>query len=128
METTTGNGAPEREPPSSTVGQRMGQLGDSAQHFFSEARGAVTDLVEAIDLRGRVQRHPYAMLAAAAGVGYVLGGGLFTPFTARLLRLGIRLAALPMVKDELMNMAESAVDAFVAGAQRRPPGDGQRGV
>jgi hypothetical protein len=48
------------------------------------------------------------MLVAAAAVGYVLGGGLFTSWTGGLVRLGIRLAAVPFVKNELMNVAEAA--------------------
>lgn len=98
-----------------TVGQRMDNIGDSAQQFVSEARGAVTDFSEALDLKGRVDRNPYLTLAAAAGVGYILGGGLFTPLTARMVRLGVKLAALPFVKDELLGMAEAAVDQISGG-------------
>ncbi len=99
------------------VGQRVEEISSSAQQLFSEARGAVTDLRDSLDIKGRMERNPYAMLAAAAGVGYVLGGGLFTPLTARIIRLGVRLAALPFVKDELVGMAESALDGFTAGRQ-----------
>lgn len=109
--------------PHSQVGQRVAQVADSAQAFLSEAKGAAQDFTQAIDLKGRVQRHPYGMLAAAAGVGYVLGGGLFTPFTARLIRLGIRAAALPFVKDELLAMAEAAVESLAA--RQHGKGDGQ---
>jgi hypothetical protein len=91
-------------------------LGESAQQLVTEARSAVHDFVEAVDLRGRVSRHPYAMVAAAAGIGYVLGGGLFTSLTGRVLRLGLRVAALPFVKDELVGLAEAAVDGL-AGRQ-----------
>lgn len=101
------------------IGARVDQMNQDAQHLLSEAQGAVGDLVEVLDLNGRVQRHPYGMLAAAAGVGYVLGGGLFTPFTARLIRLGVRLAALPFVKDELLSMAEAAVDGMAARAREQ---------
>ena len=54
------------------------------------------------------------LVAAAIGVGYVLGGGLFTPLTARLLRVGVRMAMLPFVKDELMGMAEAAMHGFTS--------------
>jgi hypothetical protein len=33
------------------------------------------------DLKTRFDQHPYGALAAALGVGYVLGGGFFTPLT-----------------------------------------------
>lgn len=98
-------------------GQRVDQIGSEAQQLFTDARGAVADLGATLDLKGRVDRNPYGMMAAALGVGYILGGGLFTPTTARLIRLGVRLAALPFVKDELLAMAENAVQGFQAGAR-----------
>ncbi|MBN1209320.1 MAG: hypothetical protein JXB05_31000 [Myxococcaceae bacterium] len=96
-------------------GQRVDQIGSEAQHLWSNARSAVTDLGETLDLKGRVDRNPYGMMAAALGVGYILGGGLFTPLTARILKLGVRLAALPFVKDELLGMAEAALHGYQAG-------------
>jgi hypothetical protein len=65
------------------------------------------------------------MMAAALGVGYVLGGGLFTSLTGRLLKMGLRLAALPMVREELMSMAEAALTRVEANqeeaARNTPP-------
>ncbi len=107
----SGNGTHSEQP----FGERIDHLNSSARDLISDARSAVHDLSASIDLKGRVERNPYAMLAAAAGVGYVLGGGLFTPLTARVLRLGMRLAALPLVKDELVGLAEAALDGFVQG-------------
>ena len=94
------------------VGQRLDQMGAAAQQLVDDARGAVRQIGSALDLGGRVQRHPYGMMLAAMGVGYVLGGGLFTPLTGRIVRLGLKLAALPLVKDELIGMAEAAVDGL----------------
>ena len=92
-----------------TVGQRVDRVNDSAQEAWTKTRDAVKDLKETLDVDGRVDRHPYGTLAAAIGIGYVLGGGLFSRLTARLLgtglRIGIRLAALPMIKDELLGLA-----------------------
>jgi len=93
-----------------TLGARVDRMHDNARGLLEEAQGTVQGLVDAADLPGRVQRHPYGMLAAALGVGYVLGGGLFTPLTRRMLRLGLRLAALPLVKDELLGLAEAAMN------------------
>ncbi len=103
------------------MGQRMDQIGQDAQQMWSDAQEAVQDIKERLDIQGRVERHPYGMLLAAAGIGYVLGGGLFTPLTARMVRLAVKLSALPFVKDELFGMAESAVDGFVQGAGREKP-------
>ncbi len=99
-------------------GHRVDQIGSDAQQLWDDARGAVTDLRDTLDLKGRVERNPYLTLAAAFGVGYVLGGGLFTRTTARVIRLGMRLAALPMVKDELLGMAEAAMRGVEVGAGR----------
>ncbi|MBZ4408525.1 hypothetical protein ACJ2CR_11075 [Myxococcus faecalis] len=113
----SGNGNPSSRPSGTDAGfgQRVDQIGSEAQQLWSDARGAVDDLGQSLDLRGRVERNPYGMIAAALGVGYVLGGGLFTPLTARMLRLGVRLAALPFVKDELLGMAETAFQGYQAG-------------
>lgn len=73
---------------------------------FKEAIGSQADsFTRAIDLRGRVQRNPLGMVLAAAGVGYVLGGGLFSSLTGRVVRIGLRLALIPLVKSQLANIA-----------------------
>lgn len=106
------NGAP-------GIGQRVDQVGRDAQTLISDARVAVQDIRDRLDLRGRVEKNPYGMLLAAAGIGYVLGGGLFTPLTAKVVRFGFKLAAIPFVKDELLGMAHGAVDGFVQSARER---------
>ncbi len=110
------------------LGQQFDNVGASAQQLVDEAKGAVHQLGESLDLRGRVERHPYGMVLAAFGVGYVLGGGLFTPTTARVVRLGMKLAALPLVKDELLGMAEAAVEGLSQRAQgsHNPTTEGDR--
>jgi len=91
---------------------RVGHLNESAHQLIEEARSTFEDLGSAVDLRGRVQRHPYAMVAAALGVGYVLGGGLFSRLTFRVLGIGVRVAAIPLVKHQLLDLAEAAVSGF----------------
>lgn len=66
---------------------------------------------QGLDLAGSIQRHPYRALLVAAGVGYVLGGGLFTRLTFTVLRAGMRVAAIPVVRRELLVAAESALGA-----------------
>ena len=117
----TGNGTAEHGEDAG-FGQRVDQLGSDAQQFIDNARSAVADLGQTLDLKGRVERNPYGTLAIAVGVGYVLGGGLFTPLTGRILKLGVRLAALPFVKDELMGMAESAFQGYQTGRGTPPSG------
>lgn len=106
------------------IGQRFDQMGADAKQFVDDARGAVNQIGSSLDLRGRVQRHPYGMMFAALGAGYVLGGGLFTPTTGRLVRLAMKLAALPLVKDELIGMAEAAVDGIAGRTGVGPEGPG----
>lgn len=83
----------------------------SAEQAWSHARQAVTDVREVVDLQGRVDRHPFGTLAAAVGIGYVLGGGLFSRLTVRLLgltiRAGLRLAVIPVIQDEILGLASS---------------------
>ncbi|HME92480.1 MAG TPA: hypothetical protein VKE49_13705, partial [Myxococcaceae bacterium] len=76
----SGNGARggNKRPP---ISKRVQEIESSAQHLVEEAKGVVSDLRNTLDIHARVQRHPYGMLALAAGVGYVLGGGLFTSLT-----------------------------------------------
>jgi len=117
FQSNPGNGSQAQgEQGQGSFGHRVDRIGTDAQQLWDDARGAVTDLQDTMDLKGRVQRNPYLMVAAAFGVGYVLGGGLFTRTTARVLRLGVRLAALPMVKDELLGMAEAAMRGYEVGA------------
>jgi hypothetical protein len=65
-------------------------------------------------------------------MGYVLGGGLFTPLTSRIvalgLRIGIRLAVLPMLKDEISVLAdtltgESETKVRRSGKAAKPSGE-----
>jgi hypothetical protein len=107
----SGNG---HQQPQGFVG-RVGHLNDSAHQLLEEAKSTFEDLGQALDLRGRVQRHPYGMVAAALGVGYVLGGGLFSSLTFRLVGLGVRLAGVPLVKNQLLGLAEAAASGFTGG-------------
>ena len=105
MEQRTTNGT-----YSNPVSSRVDQMGQSAQELYEQARGAISDIGEMLDLPGRVERNPYGTLLLAAGAGYLLGGGLFTSLTGNMVRLGIRLAAIPFVKDELMAMVQSGIE------------------
>jgi hypothetical protein len=108
-EVVQGNGAPSSgNPDRRPFSKRAQDVYSAAEHLVEEAKGAAAELVRTADLGGRTRKHPYAMLAAAAGVGYVLGGGLFTRWTARIVRLGLRLAAVPLVREELIALAALA--------------------
>jgi hypothetical protein len=57
-------------------------------------------------LSENVRARPYVSLAAAFGAGYVLGGGLNSRTTMRVLNLGFKVAMLPFVQDKLLNAAD----------------------
>jgi hypothetical protein len=78
---------------------------EEARAFKNAVASQATNFSQSIDLRGRVERNPIGMVLAAAGVGYVLGGGLFSPLTARLVRYGLRLAIIPLVKSQIEALA-----------------------
>jgi hypothetical protein len=59
-----------------------------------------------------VQERPLAAIAAAFGLGYVLGGGLFTRTTGRLLGLGWKLGGMAVAKNFLGNFTDAAGGRF----------------
>ena len=105
-----------------SLGQRIDRVSGSAQEAWGQTRDAFSDLNDAIDIKGRVRRQPYSTLAAALGIGYVLGGGIFTPLTARIvrlaLRIGVRAAFLPLLKDQVAGLADALADGDGDGAGR----------
>ena len=115
----SGNGAHGNHRPG--LGERVDHIGSSAQQMFTEARDAVADLQRTLDIKGRMERHPYAMLTAAAAVGYVLGGGLLTSLTGRLIRVAFKIAAVPFIKEELVNIAQNTLSGFSARASEPKP-------
>jgi hypothetical protein len=74
----------------------------------SEALSSARASLDA-NLRQRLDTNPWGVLGLALAAGYVAGGGLFTPLTARLLGLGVRVglkvAVLPMVRQEIAGLA-----------------------
>ena len=95
------------------------RMAEEARAFKEAIASQADSLTRAIDLRGRVQRNPIGMAVAALGVGYVLGGGLFSPLTGRVVRIGIRLALIPLVKSQLSNIVGSMDAGEQASGQPR---------
>lgn len=88
-----------------TLGARLDDIGTSAKHAIEEARHLATDVGTTFDIRREVELHPYRSLLIAAGVGYVLGGGLFTPLTRTALRIGLRVAVVPLLNGQIGAMS-----------------------
>lgn len=99
---------------------QLGQLGSTASQFVSEARETVSGLKGNLDIAGRMERHPYAMLAGAAGVGYLLAGGLFSGLTLRLVRMGVKAAALPILRNHLLGLLETTLSQRSEQEQAQP--------
>lgn len=103
------------------------EMGEHAPADTEDVAGGVSDPLAG--LKARVDRHPYGALAAALGVGYALGGGIFTPLTSRLVRLGVRIgwraALLPLVTKQIAELVEGVFDPEkpkVDGASARQEG------
>lgn len=64
-------------------------------------------------LARETRKHPIRTVAAAVGVGFVLGGGLFSRVGARLLlagaRTGVRMAVVPFIAQSLAALAEELI-------------------
>ena len=105
----TGNGNAQGERAAGAGHEAWAGEGRGAE-MIDKARTAATDLYEQLDVEGRVRRNPYGMMAAALGIGFVLGGGLTTGLGRRLLGLGmktgIRLVLVPLLADELWGVAQ----------------------
>ena len=71
---------------------------------------SVGNLYSALDeaVSNHVSESPYVALAAAAGVGFILGGGMRSPFGQLLVRVGVRAFGPPLVSAALHSVAERA--------------------
>jgi hypothetical protein len=61
-------------------------------------------LRETLDIQGRLRRNPYGTVVGAVGIGFVLGGGLFTRLMAGIVRTGLQIglmAALPVLEKQI---------------------------
>jgi ElaB/YqjD/DUF883 family membrane-anchored ribosome-binding protein len=79
------------------VGQGLGELGRA----LSAGREDVLEPIHEL-----VQQRPLAAVGLAFGVGYVLGGGLFTRMTGRLIGISWRLGGVALAKSLLANLGE----------------------
>ncbi len=56
--------------------------------------------------RGFYDRNPFVALGIAAGVGYILGGGLRTELTQRALKLGVKAFVMPALEARLGDLVK----------------------
>jgi hypothetical protein len=84
-----GQGQLSGEPP---LRQTLEQAVDSVGSLYRQTQGA---------LQQQAEHSPYVTLAAAAAVGFVIGGGLASPLGQRLLRLTLRQFGPPLLQTLL---------------------------
>ena len=72
-----------------------------------DSRTQVSELVSSV-LRFTRER-PYSALGLGLATGYVLGGGLFTPFTSRLVKASGTVVGFPEIQESLFVVLEQAV-------------------
>jgi hypothetical protein len=99
------------------------QILEHGKELWREARGLASTAEEAFEeievfLREQLDRRPYVTLAAASGVGYILGGGLPSRLTGLLVGWGARLALA-----NVMQQLTAAATQGPAGAAT--PADGE---
>lgn len=94
-------------PQDSTPKAQAQHILDDSRQLADDARQLYETIREDNPIIYYYEKNPYAVLGAAAGVGYLLGGGLFTPFTRRLLRIGLRVMAVPAVASQIRELASS---------------------
>lgn len=104
-----------------TIGDHGRRLRRDAVALAAEVRSATADLERY--LTEEVRRRPYGTLGAAAGIGYVLGGGLSARLTAVLLGTAGRVATA-LVARELGSWLVGSGSAPVPG-QELPTNNGQ---
>lgn len=94
-----GDGAEEVVRRARAVGTELGGLVEAVGDVAKGAR-------KAVNLDQRMADKPVQTLLIAAGIGYIAGGGFFTPLTGTMLRLGTRLWLLPTLRNTFLNTEE----------------------
>jgi ElaB/YqjD/DUF883 family membrane-anchored ribosome-binding protein len=110
---TTTAPRPQQQQPRPEANLQSQSLTDSAD----QALKSVATLYNAVDglLARQVQDSPYTTLAAAAAVGFMVGGGLRSPVGQLLLRLSVRTFGPPLVKVAMQSVLEQAGAGLDAG-------------
>jgi ElaB/YqjD/DUF883 family membrane-anchored ribosome-binding protein len=90
----SGNGAARGATPPRQEARSLSDYGRQIQHDAYALTSTVQDATTGLEgyLAAQVTRHPYGTVGVAAGIGYVLGGGLSSRLTAALLGTATRLA------------------------------------
>ena len=77
----------------------------SATQFLSDAKDLTAALPQSDDVKKFYQDNPYVVIGVAAGLGYLVAGGVPTPFTRRLIRIGMKALFVPIAAAQLKGLA-----------------------
>lgn len=99
-----GNGASSPTEPQPHEARTLGDHGRHIQHDTEALAATVRDATDGVQryLTAQVEQRPFSTLGVAAGVGYLLGGGLGSRLTVVLLGAVTRVATA-LVARELGN-------------------------
>ena len=129
-ENSNGNGAagttgPLLWDPRSGGADHGRQIRHDAATLAADVRGTAADLERY--LTDQVKRRPYGTLGVAAGVGYVLGGGLSSRLTVMLVGTVTRLAAAFAVHELDARISQRDSTSVHKGAPEHASGTARSG-
>lgn len=78
---------------------------DDAALLQADVRDLLAQARDKRILERAYKHNPYVVLAVAAGVGYVAGGGLISPFTRRITRFGMKALFVPIAAAQFKGKA-----------------------
>lgn len=112
--TTPQSGSAPRPARTESQAQAQAPAQPQTEHSLTQSAGqavqSVGELYRAADsaLQNQMQGNPYVTLAAAAAVGFVVGGGMRSPIGQLLVRMSVRAFGPPLVNAALQNVLERA--------------------
>ncbi|MEM1350627.1 MAG: hypothetical protein AAGI01_18845 [Myxococcota bacterium] len=74
---------------------------EAARDIAAQAQDALVRAAEDNPATRLYRDNPYVLLAAAAGLGYIAAGGLFTPFSRRVIKMGMRALIIPVAVSQI---------------------------
>jgi len=83
------------------------KLVHDTRELADDMREVIGDIRERRLLERYYRENPYVVLGVAAAAGYVAAGGLFTSFTRRLVRIGMKALVVPVAAAQLKNISGS---------------------
>jgi ElaB/YqjD/DUF883 family membrane-anchored ribosome-binding protein len=100
-ENANGNGAAHRSQRQPQEPMSLADHGRQIHHDAEVLAAAVRDATDGVQryLTAQVEQRPFSTVGVAAGIGYVLGGGLSARLTAMLLGAAARVATALVARE-----------------------------